>query len=61
MTEFIDNRGHLIEVIEHVSQIKIFHPGGHTYQAQTKQEFRDRREATEEDRRRISRELGGYA
>ena len=61
MTEFIDNRGHLIEVIENVTQIKIFHPGGHTYQPHTNQEFKNRGEATDEDRRRISRELGGYA
>lgn len=61
MNEFIDDRGHLIEVIERVSQIKIFNYGGPTSQPRTNHEFRDRGEASEDVRRRIPRELGGYA
>jgi len=61
MTEFIDNRGHLIEVIERVTQIKISTPWGAEIQPRTNTEYRDRGEASEEDRRRILQELGGYA
>jgi hypothetical protein len=61
MTEFIDNRGHLIEVIERVTQIKISTPWGAATQPRTNTEYQDRGEATEEDRCRIPRELGGYA
>jgi hypothetical protein len=58
---FIADNGHLVEVIEHVSQIKTFTPWGPTTQPRTNHEFRDRGEATEEDRRRIPRDLGGSA
>jgi hypothetical protein len=61
MTEFIDSRGHLIEVIERVTQIKIPTPWGPTFQPRTNTEYLDRGEASEEDRRRIPRELDGYA
>lgn len=61
MTEFIDNSGHLIEVIERVTQIKVSTPWGAATQSRTNTDYRDRGEASEEDRRRIPRDLGGYA
>lgn len=56
MNEFIDDRGHLIEVVEHVTQIKIPTPWGPTFQPRTNTTWVDLGEATEEDRRRILRE-----
>ncbi|AIG04653.1 hypothetical protein HZ99_21610 [Pseudomonas fluorescens] len=60
-TFFITDNGNLIEVIERVMQIKFFTPWGAATQPRTNYEYQDRGEASEEDRRRIPRELGGYA
>ena len=60
-TFFITDNGHLIEVIERVTRIKTFTPWGPIFQPRTTPEYWDRGEASEEDRRRIPRELGGYA
>ena len=53
MTEFIDDRGHLIEVIQHETVIKVPCYGGPIMQPRTNTEYRDRGEATKEDRQRI--------
>lgn len=62
MTEIIDNRGHLIEVAERVTQIQISLPGGmNTTQRRVNHSFKDKGKATGEDHRRISRALGESA
>ena len=60
-TFFITDDGLLVEVIEHITAIKIFTPCGPITQPKIKQTFRERGQATEEDRRRIPKVLGGYA
>jgi hypothetical protein len=58
---FITDDGQLVEVIEHITAIEIFTPCGPIAQPRINQEFRERGQATEEDRRRILQALGGYA
>lgn len=60
-TFFITDDGQLVEVIEHITAIEIFTPCGPIAQPRINREFRERGQATEEDRRRIPQALGGYA
>lgn len=60
-TFFIADNGHLIEVVEHITAISAFTPFGIITQPQSNYEFIDRGKATEEDRNRIPKDLGGYA
>lgn len=58
---FITNDGRLVEVITHITAIQSFTPCGPITQPQINREFKDRGLATEEDRKRIPRALGGNA
>lgn len=58
---FITNNGRLVEVITYITAIQSFTPCGPITQPQMNREFKDRGQATEEDRQRIPQALGGYA
>jgi len=58
---FIINDGRLVEVITNITAIQSFTPCGPMTQPQINHEFKDRGQATEEDRQRIPQALGGYA
>ncbi|PAA26004.1 hypothetical protein CJU72_12330 [Pseudomonas fragi] len=61
ITEFIDGRGHLIEVIQHETVIKVPCYGGPIMQPRINTEHRDRGEATVQDRLRILQEFNEQA